>query len=221
MLFTGEKDMPRIINTLTLLLASALSLSATAAQVKAVGLMTDRAILEIDGQTKMLRSGETGPAGVKLISANSKQAVVLVDGKKMTLSLGSSLAAGYRAPEYQKVTLSRNNMGHYQASVSVNGRSGMQMLVDTGATTVALSGRDATRLGISYINAPTHKTGTASGITTAYAVVLNSVRIGDIEVRNVPASVLDGDYPAMPLLGMSFLNQVRMHEDAGALVLEK
>jgi predicted aspartyl protease len=40
-------------------------------------------------------------------------------------------------------------------------------------------------------------------------------------VRNVPASVLDGDYPAMPLLGMSFLNQVRMHEDAGALVLEK
>lgn len=213
--------MPRIINTLTLLLASALSLPALATQVKAVGLMTDRAILEIDGQTKMLRSGETGPAGVKLISANSKQAVILVEGQKRTLSLGSSLASGYRAPQVQKVTLLRDPTGHYFASVSVNGRSAMQMLVDTGATTLALSGRDAARLGISYINNKTHRTGTASGVSTAYEVVLSSVRIGEIEVHNVRASVLDGDYPAMPLLGMSFLQQLRMHEEAGALVLEQ
>lgn len=213
--------MPRIINIFILLLASTLSQMALAVQVKAVGLMTDRAILEIDGQSKMLRVGESGPGGVKLISADSKQAVVLIDGKKRTLNLGSSLASGYRAPQAQKVTLLRDQTGHYFASISINGQSPMQMLVDTGATTLALSGRDASRLGISYINNKTHRTGTASGVSLAYEVVLDRVRIGDIELHNVQASVLEGDFPTIPLLGMSFLRQLRMHEEAGALVLEK
>ncbi|MCP5350988.1 MAG: TIGR02281 family clan AA aspartic protease [Oceanospirillaceae bacterium] len=213
--------MPRIINILLLVLASSLSAAACAVQVKAVGLMADRAILEIDGQSKMLRAGETGPGGVKLISADSKSAVIMLDGKKRTLKLGSSLAAGYQPPQTQKVTLLRDQSGHYFASVGVNGQTPMQMVVDTGATTLALSGRDAARLGISYINNKTHRTGTASGVSLAYDVVLDSVRIGEIELHNVQASVLDGDFPTIPLLGMSFLRQLRMHEEAGALVLEK
>lgn len=213
--------MPRIINILLLVLASSLSAAASAVQVKAVGLMAERAILEIDGQRKMLRVGETGPAGVKLISADSKSAVIMLDGKKRTLKLGSSLAAGYQPPQTQKVTLLRDKSGHYFASVAVNGQTPMQMVVDTGATTVALSGRDAARLGISYLNNKTHRTGTASGVSVAYDVVLDSVRIGEIELHNVQASVLNGDFPAIPLLGMSFLRQLRMHEEAGALVLEK
>ena len=62
---------------------------------------------------------------------------------------------------------------------------------------------------------------TASGLTDAYQVTLNSVSVGGIRVDNVPAMVVSGDYPATVLLGMSFLRHVRIEENNGILSMSR
>jgi len=45
------------------------------------------------------------------------------------------------------------------------------------------------------------------------------VRVGEIELENVPAVVLEGDLPRQVLLGMSFLRRVDMEKKGGLLLL--
>jgi aspartyl protease family protein len=104
---------------------------------------------------------------------------------------------------------------------SINGFP-VNFIVDTGATLVSLSGREAKRLGIDYrvVGTPAYSS-TASGIEEIYLVKLNKVRVGDIELRNVEGAVHDGDFPRATLLGMSFLGRLNMRQDGQVLELEK
>lgn len=61
---------------------------------------------------------------------------------------------------------------------------------------------------------------TASGIERGWQVTLRSVKAGAIEVLGVEAVVLEGDYPADALLGMSFLNRIGWRQEQDTLVLE-
>ena len=61
---------------------------------------------------------------------------------------------------------------------------------------------------------------TANGYVTSYRVPLNSVRIGDVEVFNVDATVVQAGLPAV-LLGNSFLARFQMKQENDQLVLEK
>jgi aspartyl protease family protein len=81
---------------------------------------------------------------------------------------------------------------------------------------------DARRLGIDYRTTGTEAaTATASGIARSYRVTLREVRIGDIAVMAVPASVIDGDFPKQLLLGNSFLNHVELRRDGAIMELRK
>lgn len=62
---------------------------------------------------------------------------------------------------------------------------------------------------------------TASGTTAAYYLKLARVKVGAIELTDVDASVIDGDFPRETLLGMSFLNHVEMKRENDALRLIK
>ena len=62
---------------------------------------------------------------------------------------------------------------------------------------------------------------TASGNVNAWLVTLDSVNVGGIRVDNVRASVVDGDFPATILLGMTFLKHVEMQESNGVLSLSR
>jgi len=93
-------------------------------------------------------------------------------------------------------------------------------MVDTGATTVAMNLPTAKALGLNYRAGEAINVNTANGVATAYIVMLDSVRVGDVEVRNVMASVSMGDFPAEILLGNSFLSRVDMRRENGLLVLE-
>ena len=97
----------------------------------------------------------------------------------------------------------------------------MRFLVDTGASKVALSALEAKRLGISYLSAPRGLAQTANGNTVAYAVKLDTVRVGDITVNNVDAAVIEGQGLNVILLGMSFLNRMQMRRDGETLTLLK
>jgi aspartyl protease family protein len=112
--------------------------------------------------------------------------------------------------------------GHYYASVEINGHS-VDVLVDSGASIVALTYDDARRAGVYVRNGDyTQRVSTANGLARVAPVVLDRISIGDITVRNVPAAVTEPGRLATSLLGMSFLGRLqRVDMRAGTLVLQE
>lgn len=97
--------------------------------------------------------------------------------------------------------------GHYWTQARIDGRA-VDVLVDTGATVVALTRQDARRLGVDP--APedfTSKVQTASGPARAAPVRLASVSVGGTRVEAVEALVVEEGL-AYSLLGMSFLGRL-------------
>jgi aspartyl protease family protein len=112
--------------------------------------------------------------------------------------------------------------GHFHARAYVNGRP-VDVLVDTGATIVALTAEDARAAGVHVSNADfTHRVSTANGTARVAMVTLHHVAIDEIVVYNVRAAVAEPGRLATTLLGMSFLGQLRRAEmRRGVLVLEQ
>lgn len=103
--------------------------------------------------------------------------------------------------------LRRAGDGHFYAPVTVGVRP-VTMLVDTGASVVALTGEDARAAGVPW--SPGQLTVVAqgaSGPVRGVAVTLERVRMGNHEARDVPAVVIPQGLP-ISLLGQSFLKDV-------------
>ena len=120
----------------------------------------------------------------------------------------------------RRVAIDADARGHFLVDATVNGRT-VAVVVDTGATTVALTAETARRLGIhlaqSDYRAPIS---TANGVVAAAPVVLDEIRLGGITVRNVAAMVVPGNALEVNLLGMSFLGRLTKFEvGGGQLVL--
>ncbi|CDM57847.1 MULTISPECIES: TIGR02281 family clan AA aspartic protease [Rhizobium] len=106
----------------------------------------------------------------------------------------------------EEVILHKLLNGHYEAYVTINGQS-ISMLVDTGASMIALSREDAERVGIIPENLDySMSVMTANGRARAARVTLSEVAIGPIIRHNVPASVAQDGKLDQSLLGMSFLS---------------
>lgn len=105
-----------------------------------------------------------------------------------------------------------DSRGHFMTQARMNGRN-VEVLVDTGATSVAINRSTARRLGI-HLNASDFKytVNTANGQTKAASAVIDRVAIGRVEVRNVRAAVLDDKALSGTLLGMTFLKELRGFE---------
>jgi len=112
----------------------------------------------------------------------------------------------------RKARLKMDDRGHFVTDARMNGRN-VEVLVDTGATTVAINNKTARKLGI-ILNASDfkHAVNTANGQTLAAAATIDSIRIGNVTVNNVQAAVLDDDALQVTLLGMSFLKELRSFE---------
>ena len=111
--------------------------------------------------------------------------------------------------------------GHFYVDAEINFRP-VRLVVDTGATVVALRESDAVAAGIRMRPADfLFPVQTANGTTKAAEAMLASVAIADIEVRNVRALVLHDDQLSISLLGGSFLNGLQRFEVAdGTLIFE-
>jgi len=185
-----------------------------------LGLFKDKAVVSIDGQQRVLGVGQTSPEGVTLIAASSREAVLERDGQRLTLALGSHIATTFAHPRETSVQLWADPKGMYRASGSINGFP-VTLLVDTGASAVAMNATEARRLGLQYrLNGEPGTVATASGVERGYGVVLNKVAVGDIVLRDVEAVVLDGAHPSEVLLGMSFLGRLQMERDGASLRLK-
>lgn len=192
-----------------------------------LALFEGKVLLHVDGERRMIATGETSPEGITLVDADSERATVLIDGRKEELELGMVTsfpgASGDISPTWdgpQSMTLWQEDDGFFYASGRVNG-SPIRFLVDTGANTIALSRRHAERLGIDYLEGQQGMATTASGMTPMYLVTLDRVSIGEITLRNVDAGVLLGNYPNVPLLGMSFLGRLDMERTGKRLKLKR
>ena len=208
------------ISLLVVLLSTAVG-AAAVSKITVVGLFKDTAIVVIDGTRRLLRMGDTSPEGVTLVSATSSEAVLEIDGEQKRYGLGGQIGGSYARSEQPKVRIWPTPNHMYLVTGSINGFP-VDFIVDTGATLVSLSGREARRLGIDYrvVGTPGHSS-TASGIEKIYLVKLDKVRVGDIELRNVQGAVHDGDFPPSTLLGMSFLGRLTMRQEGQILELEK
>ena len=202
---------------------TAMSVQA-AGDVRVVGLFSDRAVLLVDGQQHLLKVGQTSPEGIKLISATSEEAVLLIDGQKINARLDGRVSAHKRtaaADAADEVQVWRNTSGMYTTVGSINGLP-VSFLVDTGATAVAMNANQAKRLGIDYrVVGRQSGVTTASGIEHAWAVMLDTVKVGDLELHNVGAVVLEGAHPATTLLGMTFLGRLEIDNDGRLMTLRK
>jgi len=195
--------------------------AAGPSDLELLALSQDTAIVRIAGKRHVLRVGQGTVDGVKLVSADTERAVVEVNGVVETLEYGVVLAPiteGDGGSGPNRVTLWVGPGGMFQADGAINGYS-VRFLVDTGASTVAISSVTARRLGIDLSRGTPGIAQTASGITEMMSVTLDSVSIGSLTVRNVPAGVIYGPYPDIPLLGTSFLGNFDMERQGNRLEL--
>jgi len=204
------------------LLASLLcctALQVQAADISVIGLFPGKAVLVIDGGSpKTYSVGNTVASGIKLVDVNESTATFDASGKKQKIVIGGHV--NRIAPSgASSVTLQADGRGHFMVQGQINGGT-MRMLVDTGASLIALPAADAKRLGIDYKKGQTAHVNTANGVTTAYQVVLNSVKIGDITLNQVDALVHENGL-SFALLGMSFLNRTEMRREGEQMVLTK
>ena len=206
---------------LLILLSTITAAAAAASRITVVGLFKDTAVIMIDGQRRLLHSGDTSPEGVTLISATSKEAVLEVDGEQKIYGLGGQIGANYTQPEQPTVRIWPTANRMYLVVGSINGYP-MNFIVDTGATLVAMSDREARRLGIDYRALGTPgMASTASGLDKIYVLSMDRVKIGEIELRNVQAAIHEGEFAPATLLGMSFLSRLNMRQDGQVLELTK
>ena len=97
--------------------------------------------------------------------------------------------------------------GHYWAEADIDGHA-VRLMVDTGASVVALTRSDADRLGLRLAADDfTAEVATASGAVRAAPVRLSAVAVAGARVDHVDALVVEQGLPHS-LLGMSYLGRL-------------
>ena len=190
-----------------------------AATIDVVGLFPGKAVVAIDGAAPRSMGVGESVAGYELLSVGTESATFLVDGKRRTFPMGSYVGAR-NASSRNSAMLAADSRGHYMADGAINGVP-MRFLVDTGATLVTLSSNEADHLGIQYRQAPQARADTANGPVPYRIVRLDRVKVGDVEINNVEAAVMEGPYDGPALLGMSFLSRTEVSRDGQSMVLTK
>ena len=196
------------------------SVHASDVSVKVIALFSGKAMLQVNGQQKILKNGEIFE-GVLLKSASGRGAVVEIGGEEKKLRLNQSIAAGnYKKRDLANLKIYPDAVGMYFVKGRINDQS-TNFLVDTGATFVTISGDKARRLGVDYTRGHRSSAQTAAAVVTAWLVKLESVSVGGIEIRDVDAMVIPGNHPEEVLLGNSFLRHTSMVRAAQVLEISK
>lgn len=194
---------------------------ASAQSVSLAGSLGRTALLVVDGKTRNVAVGSTVD-GVRLVSVTPNDAVVELQGRRVTLVLGGAqVNLGGKASEGGggTIVLTVGPGGHFVTEGSINGKAA-RFVVDTGATTVAMSEDVAERLGIDWAKGRKGYTTTANGVVAVHNVSLARVRIGDVQIYDVEATVLPVALPVI-LLGNSFLSRFQMRRDNDRMTLER
>lgn len=194
---------------------------ASAQTVSMSGKLGDKALLVIDGTPRTLAVGAAAH-GVRLVAVTADGAVVEVGGQRVQLAIGAAqvnLGGSNSAGGGTRIVLSAGSGGHFVTDGSINGHT-IRFLVDTGATNVSIGRSEAQRMGIDWRKGQRGYSMTANGTVEVHKVKLASVRIGDVTVYDVDATVSPVTLP-VALLGNSFLSRFQMKRENDLLTLDK
>jgi aspartyl protease family protein len=196
--------------------------SAAATDVALIGVVGEKAaVFAVNGgEPKAVKVGQTWNR-ILLVSVERQQATVEIDGKRRILMIGQHHRSASISPASSRaqVVLAADTRGMFHGEGSINGLP-IRFMVDTGATFVAMSAREAVRLGIDFQKGRPVMMQTANGRVMNYLVTLDRVRLGDIELSGIEGVVGEQDMP-FALLGMSFLNRLEMQRDGGSMTLTR
>ena len=197
------------------------AIPALAADVGLSGVFPGKALLVINGGApRTVAVGTKTAEGVTVLAAGGETATIEVNGKKRVLRVGQNVtmrasSAGGRA----SAVLTADSRGHFITNGTINGAN-MRFLVDTGASMISLGASDARRAGLDPTKGELAYTQTANGMAQVSRVRLHSVRVGDIVLNDVEATVHQQDMPVV-LLGMSFLNRMEMQRNGDTMTLRR
>jgi len=130
------------------------------------------------------------------------------DGKPGTKPEVAASVVSASMEDGRYYVLKANEGGHFAGRFRINGKP-VDSMIDTGATFVTMSETTARSLGyggneLSF----RYEVATANGKVKAARVMLKSIEIGTVAVRNVDAMVIRGKDLTFPLIGMSFLKKL-------------
>jgi aspartyl protease family protein len=193
---------------------------ALAQSVALTGTMGERALLVIDGaEPQVFAPGDTRQ-GVTLVSAGNDAAVIEILGQRQNLRVGESpVSLEHHGNGAQRIILRAGSGGHYFGTAMINGKT-LPFMVDTGATSVVITASQADHIGLSYRSGARSAMATANGAVAAWHMPLDVIRIGDVEIYNVPADIVPNGTSFM-LLGNSFLGRFRLTQENDQLIMEK
>lgn len=146
--------------------------------------------------------------------------VANTDAEPTAPSVASLSVEPQRASTARRVATIRSRPdGHYWTRALVNKKSTVEFMVDTGASVVALTYKDAQKMGLRPDKLDYRwEIRTAGGVTMGASVKIDSIQINQVHVKNVDAMVLKTDLD-QSLLGMSFLKELYSYEFRGDRML--
>jgi aspartyl protease family protein len=204
-------------------IACVMAANVSAAEVALVGIFPGKAVLTIDGSAPRILTPGQSVGGIKLISVESDAATIESAGKRERVQLGGQPytvgASSDGGSAVQSITLVADSRGHFVTAGSVNGAP-ITFLVDTGASSVALTPEQAKSAGINYMAGQTGYARTANGVVQTWRVKLDKVTINGLTLQDVEGTILPVGSD-VALLGMSFLNRLNMSRDGSTMILKR
>ncbi len=190
--------------------------------IAVIGLSQHVAVLKVNGKYRVLQVGEISPEGIKLIAADTEQAILEREGCRTTYQLSRALNHNRLSTSSELlVRIPANAQGLYRVAGKING-SPVVFLVDTGATHIAMSSVQAEYLGLfNQSNHESKQAITAAGVMKTDRIQLEQVKVGAIIVNQLEAVIVEGEYPLDILLGMNFLSHVEIHHEGNLLELRQ
>ena len=212
---------------LTGMLAVFFATSVQALDFSVEALFPGKAMVNIEGKRIVLKAGQE-KRGITLISTDTyaQTAEFEINGVRESFDMSRQIGGGYKEVQAREVLIRPDFRGNYMTDGFINGQR-VDFLVDTGASSIALSESLAKRLGVDYKNDATiTKVKTASEIVDAYQVKFDSVSIESIKLNNVEGIVIPDvknplNQKEFALLGMSFLSRLEIEQKQNLMLLRQ
>ena len=123
-----------------------------------------------------------------------------------------------QSSQFKQIKLELNRYGHYVFDGEINGKS-VTFLVDTGATTTSIPANLQEYLQLKA--GPAFNVSTANGIATAYMTRLDELKMGEIRLTDVKASLNPGLPDNSILLGMNVLKRMELVQRGDTLIIRQ
>ncbi|PHV12016.1 retropepsin-like aspartic protease family protein [Chitinimonas sp. BJB300] len=202
-----------------------LSLPVMAAAPVLLATMGNKVSVSFGGKPITMSVGQT-MEGVRLVAIGTDSAVFESRGKRRQIGLGQEFFASGgssitgTSSSGDTVTLFDAGSGHFLAQIST-GQSSVRGVIDTGATFLSLSSAHAAQLGINYGRDRPVQLSTAQGRKIAWMSKATAIKLEGIPLYEVDVVVTEGNFPEVPLIGMSVLNRLQMLRDGDNMTLRK